>query len=220
MFPRELFVGDVRVVNNPALDVVLSMPRTSIGGRTVRGLEGETYQARVKTCLNDLGSGDDICGPETTSAEFTLLNEVCRPMSVRAVPGDGIVTIRWNEEPDATEYLVEQEGVADPFTTEDQHYVVTGLTNDTTYRFRVQAEGPLGTSDWSPWYSATPKSSSATRLSALGNVVNASDGDLFKRNDITLSWSPRHDAARYEVRVMGRHQVQVADPTGYARRLG
>ena len=156
----------------------------------------------MKTCLGGLGSGDDICGPEATSAEFTLLNEVCRPMSVRAVPGDGIVTVRWNEEPDATEYRVEQDGVAAPFTTSAQHFVVTGLTNGTAYRFRVQAVGPLGTSDWSSWYQCDAQE---LRLRGgcrtLGNIVNASDGDLFKQNDVTFSWSSRHDAARYEVRV-------------------
>ena len=199
-FVSQLYVGEVRVVDNPDLDVVLRVPRTGTTSRTVRALEGEVYQAKVKTCVAGVGSGEDLCGPEATSSDFLLLAEVCRPRGVRAIAGDGIVTVRWNEEADATEYKVEREG-AGTVPTSDEYWVFDGLTNGTEYRFRVMAEGPLGTSEWSSWYRATPRSSSVERLSALGAIVDASAGDLFKQNDVILSWFPRHDAARYEVRV-------------------
>ena len=199
-FVNQLYIGEVRVVGNPDLDAVLSVPRTGGTSRAVRVLEGETYQAKMKTCVARVGSGEDLCGPEATSSDFLLLAEVCRPRGVRAIAGDGIVTVRWNEEADATEYKVEREG-AGTVPTSDEYWVFDGLTNGTEYRFRVMAEGPLGTSEWSSWYRATPRSSSVERLSALGAIVDASAGDLFKQNDVTLSWFPRHDAARYEVRV-------------------
>ena len=199
-FVNQLYIGEVRVVGNPDLDAVLSVPRTGGTSRAVRVLEGETYQAKMKTCVARVGSGEDLCGPEATSSDFLLLAEVCRPRGVRAIAGDGIVTVRWNEEADATEYKVEREG-AGTVPTSDEYWVFDGLTNGTEYRFRVMGEGPLGTSEWSSWYRATPRSSSVERLSALGAIVDASAGDLFKQNDVTLSWFPRHDAARYEVRV-------------------
>ena len=218
----KLFIGDVRVVNNPDLDVAVNLPRTSVGGRTVRVLEGETYQANVKTCLGGLGSGDDICGPEAASAEFLFLNEICKPRSVRAVAGDGIVTLRWNAENDAEHYDVEREGAANPETTSEQHWVFDGLTNGTTYRFRVRSKGSLGTSDWSSWYGATPMASTRDRLSSLGDIVDASDGDLFKRNDVTLAWFPRHDAARYEVRIWdgttSKWRILPVQPKGWGER--
>ena len=221
-FVRELYVGEVQVVDNPDLDVVLSVPRTGGTRRTFRALEGETYRAKVKTCVAGVGSGEDLCGPEGTSSDFLLLAEVCTPRGVRAVAGDEIVTVRWNEEADAEEYLVEREGATHHEITSDQHMVFDGLMNGTEYRFRVQAKGPLGTSEWSSWYSATPRSSSVDRLLSLGTIVDASAGDLFKQNDVTLAWSPRHDAARYEVRVWdgtrSKWSVLSTKPKGWNER--
>ena len=219
-----------RVVLELLNDPAMSGEREFIGTGTVRFVrvpDGKTYRAKeAQTCLPRNG---DVCGlVSTATVDVTIPDEICIPRGFDGVAGDGMVTLRWNFEDDAEGYEVEQEGVAIPFTTRDEYLVISGLTNGTTYNFRVRATGSLGTTDWSYWRALTPTSSASDTPSAVGEVVDASNEAFFGQHDAALSWSPAADAALYDVRVWdgtvvrgemrGDWRVMPVRPKGWGER--
>ena len=78
---------------------------------------------------------------------------------------------------------------------------ITGLTNDTTYRFRVQARGHSGhtASAWTSFVTATPTAQTVTAPSVPQNVsVTPGDGKLTLTWQAPSSWGT-WPAAGYEV---------------------
>ena len=189
----------LELLNDPTMSGELELVGTG-STHFARVPDGQTFRAKeVQTCLPRIG---DVCGlVGTATVDVTIPEEICVPRKFEAVVGDGMVTLRWDAEDDAAKYEVEQDGVVELYTTTDQHLVVTGLTNDETYLFRVRSKGPLGTTGWSYWRSVTPASSASGSPVGVGEVSDSSDEDFFGQHDATLSWAPATDAARYDVRV-------------------
>ena len=119
---------------------------------------GETYVADVRTCLPGV-SGEPVCGKASISSnELLVPREVCRPVHFDVIPGQGIITLRWDAQLGAEEYVVER--VVDGVGVEDsggkvtdQHYVFTDVPRSVWQSYRVRAVGPSGDSSWSNTFS-------------------------------------------------------------------
>ena len=119
---------------------------------------GETYVADIRTCLPGV-SGEPVCGKASISSnELPVPREVCRPTHFDVIPGQGIITLRWDAQLGAEEYVVERvvdgvgvEGSGGKVT--DQHYVFTDVPRSVLQYYRVRAVGPSGDSSWSNTFS-------------------------------------------------------------------
>ncbi len=131
-----------------------------------------TYYAVAQIC--PLNGSSRMCSiPSQRSNHITVPPEVCAPEHVSGVPGDGMLTVRWNHERHATGYDVQQEHGTPIEVLEDQHKVFSNLTNGTTYRFRVRAKGVPGTSEWSEWMTAIPGPAAPTKVQQIGSYSNS-----------------------------------------------
>ncbi|NIZ93486.1 fibronectin type III domain-containing protein [Kineococcus rubinsiae] len=163
----------------------------------VTGLvSGTTYTYRV-VALDRTGNVSDASAPVTATPADTTPPAV--PTGVAADAGDGRVTVRWtgNTEADLDHYNVydgtgaKVASVAKGATTS----TITGLVNDTTYRYRVSAVDTAGNeSSPSADVSVTPVDSTAPDT-PRGFAAVAGDGGA------TLSWtaSTEPDLDRYVV---------------------
>ena len=131
-----------------------------------------TYYAIAKIC--PINGSSRMCSiPSERSNHVTVPPEVCAPEHVSGVPGDGMLTVRWNHERHATSYDVQQEHGTAIEVLENQHKVFSNLTNGTTYRFRVRAKGIPGTSEWSEWMTAVPGPTAPTKVQQIGSYSNS-----------------------------------------------
>ena len=164
---------------------------------------GAAYDFQVRG-VNAAGAG-----PQSDTITATTLLPLRTPQNLRAVPGNGQVTLIWNRLSDATGYFYRQaEGSgrfrtssADPtvpLTVEGgvaESYTVTGLTNDVSYTFRVAARfgsgASLRTGPYSTLATATPAA-----LPAKPAGVTATPGD----RRVTLGWTAQAAADAWEYR--------------------
>ena len=133
----------------------LDLAGSSSNNRNVVHLPGgETYVADVRTCLPGV-SGEPVCGKVSMSSnELSVPREVCYPDHFDVIPGQGIMTLRWDAQLGAEEYVVER--VVDGVGVEDsggkvtdQYYVFTDVPRLVFLHYRVRAVGPSGASSWS-----------------------------------------------------------------------
>ncbi len=140
---------------------------------TVTGLtQGVTYGFRVRA-VNGAGS------TESDSRSVTIIGQSAAPDSFTAVAGDEQVWLGWRNPADFTisgyEYQ-QKTGVdfGDDWTSipgsrsGTTFHIVTGLTNDTSYTFRVRAVNAAGGSDASVEQSATPAQASSAPVKPEG----------------------------------------------------
>ena len=137
-------------------------------GATVTGLtNGTTYEFRVRA-INSVGqsanSGVVSAMPESTGPVNTVPAQV---INVSAVGGNSQVSLSWsvpnNGGAPISDYIIEQRAVGGVFSTVNDGVsslasaTVTGLTNQTTYEYRVRARNSVGDGVWSTIVSATPQ---------------------------------------------------------------
>ena len=151
----------------------LDLAGSSSNNRNVVHLPGgETYVADVRTCLPGV-SGEPVCGKASMpSNELPVPREVCRPVHFDVIPGQEIITLRWDAQLGAEQYVVER--VVDGVGVEDsggkvtdQHYVFTDVPRSVWQSYRVRVVGPSGDSSWS------------------GTLTNHTG------NDLGFVWTPR-----------------------------
>ena len=184
----------------------------------VRPPGGETYVAEVRTCVFGV-SGEPVCGMVSAPSNTLLVpRELCKPLRFDAMRGDGLLTLRWDAQPDATGYEVARvDDDGDPVpgsvvTTTDQHLVVSGLTNGESYDFRVRSRrasdnlGAMGTdpeyiySVWSEPMGVDPRFSYSSVLLAIDlreNLIGNRHGQF----DAAFSLPFGGDGALHEVQV-------------------
>ena len=136
-------------------------------------------------------------GP-TSNKTVTPVPEVpTKPTGLSAVPGDGEVTLTWDDPPDdekssIVEYKVSVDGFDNYVRIDDKYrsYTYAYLTNGTKYSFEVRANNSAGDSLSSGAKEATP-------LLAAPKGLQASPGG----GQVTLSWDNPNNAAitGYEV---------------------
>ena len=128
----------------------------SVTTRTVTGLTaGATYTFTV-SATNAVGTGAES-GP---SSSVTLPDVPSAPAVTKAIPGNGSATVTWTAPASTggaaiTGYVVTPyiSGAAQAqvvFNSTAKTQTVTGLTNGTTYTFRVAAKNAVGTGAESP----------------------------------------------------------------------
>ncbi len=157
---------------------------SSTHSHTVTGLtKGTTYTFAVRA-VNGAGS------TESDSRSVTIIGQSAAPDSFTAVAGDEQVWLGWRSPADFTisgyEYQQKTGGdFGDDWTSipgsrsGTTFHIVTGLTNDTSYTFRVRAVNAAGGSDASVEKPATPGEASsapgvpegfAARQTGVGHV--------------------------------------------------
>ena len=139
---------------------------SSTHSHTVTGLaKGTTYTFAVRA-VNGAGS------TESDSRSVTIIGQSTKPDSFTAVAGDEQVWLGWRSPADFTisgyEYQQKTGGdFSDDWTSipgsrsGTTFHIVTGLTNDTSYTFRVRAVNAAGGSDASVEKPATPGEASS-----------------------------------------------------------
>ncbi len=191
---------------------------SSTHSHTVTGLtKGTTYTFAVRA-VNGAGS------TESDSRSVTIIGQPAAPDSFSAVAGDGQVWLGWRSPADFTisgyEYQQKTGGdFGDDWTSipgsrsGTTFHIVTGLTNDTSYTFRVRAVNAAGGSDASVEKPATPREASsapgkpegfAARQTGVGQVEltwEASSNTLnvtgyeFRQNNGSWTTIPNSDSS-------------------------
>ncbi|MBQ8843114.1 MAG: hypothetical protein IJZ65_10855, partial [Ruminiclostridium sp.] len=146
---------------------------------------GTTYKYRVLAYVNNAWSTASSVVTATPVASII-------PQNVKAVAGDGKITITWSAVSGATKYRVQRlngtswSTVNYPTATS---YVDTAVTAGTTYKYRVLAYVNNAWSTASSVVSATPVAST------IPQNVKAVAGD----GKITITWSAVSGATKYRV---------------------
>ena len=165
------------------------------GVGTVRvgiGTDRGAYDVTVRACARG-----GFCGPwSSPPTRFTTTSKVCKPQWFQAVPGDGKATLWWNPDPDATGYTVDS--VQDSVSGEE--HVIDGLTNGTSYSYRVQVLGPGGPSDWRG-DSVRPQVSLNRPPKPTKLIVEENNSRRFP--GVALKWEAPFGSYLYEIRVSG-----------------
>ena len=151
-------------------------------------------------------------GP-TSNKTVTPVPEVpTKPTGLSAVPGDGEVTLTWDDPPDdekssIVEYKVSVDGFDNYVRIDDKYrsYTYAYLTNGTKYSFEVRANNSAGDSLSSGAKEATP-------LLAAPKGLQASPGG----GQVTLSWADpgNSNISGYELSIDGGEFAAIDDSGG------
>ncbi|MEZ5114836.1 MAG: fibronectin type III domain-containing protein [Candidatus Nanopelagicales bacterium] len=175
---------------------------------TVTGLENGTPYTFQVAAVSSAGIG----GWSEPSEAVTPLGAPKRPTVVSGFPMDGKVDVTWVSPGDdggspVTGYLVDYSTdggaswkPAGPTATPgvDTSFVVTELTNNAGYRFRVAAMNSVGQGEWSyPSPVVVPSDSIPVTVPTGFRVARASDNP----NDLVVSWNRVAGAQHYTVSV-------------------
>ncbi|MGN1120504.1 MAG: leucine-rich repeat protein [Oscillospiraceae bacterium] len=159
---------------------------------------GTTYSYRVLSYV------DGTWSAVSAVAKATPVSAV--PQNVKAVAGDKNVAVTWGAVSGATKYRVQRLNgstwatIATPTTAT---YTDAGLTNGTTYSYRVLSYVDGAWSGVSAVVKATP-------ASTVPQNVKATAGD----KQVTVTWSAVNGATKYRVqRLNGSTWATVATPT-------
>lgn len=186
--------------------------QTLLADQTVRGLTaGSTYTFRVRACSN---AGCGLWSPKSNAVvPRSPISAPSQIASVQATPGDRIATLAFDAPADGgspiTKYDVSVNGGIDAPLPSNR--VVTGLTNGSSYSFRVRACNDAGCADYSP-----ASGTVVPRGVPAAPTVNASVSSR------TISWSwnvPANNGSPvtgFEVRLDGA-LVQTGLGTSFSR---
>lgn len=157
---------------------------------------GTTYYYWV-SAVNASGEGPMSAGVSATP-EAPGANLPAMPDGVQAIAGDSLVTLNWNAVSGATSYTVYWNTTGGVDNTDaslaagtSTGFTHTGLTNGTTYYYRVAASNASGEGLLSAERSATPVA--AVPSAPLGLLATAGDGE------VALSWTAVSGATSYTV---------------------
>jgi hypothetical protein len=162
-------------------------PDTLTCGVATNLVNGQPYDFRV-AAENEVGRG-----PWSSVIRATPGTTPTAPTNLTAAPGDATVTLTWAAPSDdggypITSYTIHMTtgvgGTWMPILGEAcgaTCTVVTGLTNATTYGFRIAAHNTLGMSDWSPTTTAQPSRNPTAPTNLTATPGNA---------QVTLTWQP------------------------------
>ena len=164
----------------------------------------ESYDLEV-LAYNYIGDG-----PTSTKTDTPLPEVPSTPTNVIATPGDGEVTLSWDDPPadekSSTDgYKVSFNGFETNRSTDKPSYTYASLTNGTTYSFEVRANNSAGDSLSSEVKEATP-------LFAAPKDLQASPGG----RQVKLTWDDPWDSSisGYEVSSDGGTNYSTIDNSG------
>ncbi|MFA6190248.1 MAG: DUF2341 domain-containing protein [Candidatus Staskawiczbacteria bacterium] len=165
--------------NNGGTDINASSTDLS---HTVTGLtNGATYTFTV-VATNDVGDGL----ASDASAEITLPTEPTEPLNVATEVKSSSIKLTWSDPASTggsaiTDYVIEYQlttggtwATFDDGVSIDKFATVTGLSNGTSYDFRVSAKNIIGTSGASSVVSATPGEPAQVLIMGFSDLTNTS----------------------------------------------
>ncbi|HWY23282.1 MAG TPA: fibronectin type III domain-containing protein, partial [Nevskia sp.] len=159
----------------------------------VTGLSnGSTYYFKVAAVTNG------VAGPLSTEVS-TAPGPALAPTNVTATAGSGSVTLRWTASPNATTYYIYKSttagGEAPPAVTSasgsSTSITIGGLSNGTTYFFKIKASNGGGTSAYS-----NEASTIAGPALAPTNVTASAAATPGR---VTLNWTASANATTYYI---------------------
>jgi predicted phage tail protein len=161
---------------------------------TLTGLTNGTTYYFVVTAVNSDGESTASTGVNATP---TATPPPAAPTGVTAVVGDLQATVSWALEPNTDSYNIywsTTTGVTPAngtkITSVTNPYILTGLTNGTTYYFVVTAVNSNGESAPSPEVNSTP-------MQPVPQQVTATAGP--GTGQITITWLPVANAVSYNI---------------------
>lgn len=174
-------------------------------------LAGQTVRLRFAEVDNQ---SNLLMGVDSVSLTQTLLPPVA---PVLLTPLDGAVDVpitvelRWTASPSATRFNVEvatDSGLNDKIFQENvpgNQVSFTAPTGGTTSWWRVNAEGPGGTSPYSGVFHYT----TINLVPDAPTLISPTDGAVDQPNDLQLLWSSVQYADRYDVQVFSDSALSV-----------
>ncbi|CAK0763968.1 hypothetical protein CCP3SC15_3040001 [Gammaproteobacteria bacterium] len=131
-------------------------------------------------CTGTAGCTVTMDAAKTVTASFAAPPTVA-PVITSAVAGNAQVTLNWTAVPDATSYNVYRGTTAGgesttPLTTTDTSIAITGLTNGTTYFFKIAAVNAAGNGTLSNEASATPSATALAQAVIYQNDFSVAAG--------------------------------------------
>jgi hypothetical protein len=168
----------------------------------ISGLSSQTaYYWRV-SATNAAGTSGWSTGGFTTLAS-QVSQKPLAPTGLSATPTETGATLSWDSSVGATSYLVEistkanfPPGQTDQNATTETTLVISGLSSQTTYFWRVSATNTAGTSGWST-SGFTTLGTQPSQLPAVPTGLNAT----LTETGVTLSWNSSVGATSYRVEV-------------------
>jgi len=174
--------------------------KTGVAGTSLVDLavvNGNTYFYKV-AAVN--GAGSSALSAEVSATPKASTTVPGTPTGLAATAGDGQVALSWSPSAGATSYNLYRANTAGgegttPVVTgiTGATYTNTGLTNGTSYFFKVAAVNSAGVSAPSAEVTATPKSSVTIPTTPANLVASAGDGQ------VALSWGASSGATSYNL---------------------
>lgn len=155
---------------------------------TKSGLLPESHHTYRIRAINVAGEG---IWSEMQGVYTSLLST---PYNIEITEDETEIKLTWDAVDKAVEYEIEVNGNG-LLTTSDHSYIHTGLTNETTYLYRIKAKNNEGESEWSSVISATTL---PVRPSIPVNITAHS-----VQNIITITWDKIDEAIAYDVELDG-----------------
>ena len=186
---------------------ILDESNITSNGKSVNGLSNNTtYYWRVKSA--------NIAGTSSWSDTWRFTTIVSLPDEVTLLsPGNNSVNqattteLSWGISSDAVSYRLQVSENSDFSTTIIDESDITsngksvnGLSNNTTYYWRVKSANIAGTSSWSDTWSFTTIVSLPGEVALLSPLNNSTD----QKTSLILNWSSASDAISYILQVSER----------------
>jgi len=164
---------------------------------TLSELNNETkYYIWVKA-KNNMGISEFSARASGTPSVYAAIPSV--PQAPTVVAGSNQLTINWQAADGAKNYEIwagtsnDSANATKRSDVSGLSYVITGLTNGTTYYIWIKAKNNIGTSDFSPMANGIPLASYAVPVTPSTPSVILSNGQ------ITVTWSAVEGASAYEI---------------------
>ena len=148
------------------------------------------------------------------------------PTGLVATTGNGQVKLTWNPNPSSDQvdtyqvYVNDSNNAPSNLSVSGTSYTVTGLTNGTSYNFRVSAHNSVGYGDWTAAIPATPTASTTSSPINIGETkvltgLDSNNANLLLAQKATLSQTATIQSLSFYVRVAaGNLRLGIYDATG------
>lgn len=125
----------------------------------------------------------------TYDSGSTALPKPSIPTGLTATPGDGSVSLKWNDNPSSEQvdsYQVYLNNTGYNLNVTGTSFNVPDLTNGTSYSFRISAHNSTGYGDWTAAMNVTPVSSTASSL--IGDINKDNKVDILDLSLLLSNW--------------------------------